>query len=96
MVQACFINTLALWVMFKDKERWAMGPRERVWGYTGATGTVQGFAAGYFVWDVMISIRRFDVHGLGSLLHAISALAVSSLGFVGFVSFLSPIPRNII
>ena len=83
MVQACFINTLALRVIFSDRERWRMGPQERVWGYTGATGMVQGFAAGYFLWDVMISIKRFDVHGPGSLMHAMSALAVSSLGFVG-------------
>lgn len=59
-----------------------MGPRERVWGYTGASGMVQGFAAGYFLWDLLTSAGNLDVHGTGALMHAVSALAVSSLGFV--------------
>ena len=40
-----------------------MGPRERVWGYTGASGMVQGFAAGYFLWDLVTSAGNLDVHG---------------------------------
>lgn len=83
LVQSCFINTLALWVIFMDRERRAMGPRERVWGYTGATGMVQGFSAGYFLWDLMMGLLDVDVHGWGAVAHAISALAVSCLGFVG-------------
>ena len=59
-----------------------MGPRERVWGYTGASGMVQGFAAGYFLWDLVTSAGNMDVHGPGALMHAVSALAVSMLGFV--------------
>lgn len=59
-----------------------MGPKERVWGYTGATGLVQGFSAGYFLWDLVISAENLDVLGPGSLMHAASALAVSLLGFV--------------
>jgi hypothetical protein len=54
----------------------------RVWGYTGAGGMVQGFAAGYFLWDLGVSARHVKVLGLGSLVHAISALLVTSLGFV--------------
>lgn len=61
-----------------------MGPRERVWGYTGATGMVQGFSAGYFLWDLMMGLLDVDVHGWGAVAHAVSALAVSCLGFVGF------------
>lgn len=82
MVQSCFINTAALWVVFKDKERMHMDPMERVWGYTGATGMIQGFSTGYFLWDLMTSVKDFDVHGPGTVAHAASALAVSSLGFV--------------
>lgn len=59
-----------------------MGPKERVWGYTGATGMVQGFSAGYFLWDLVMSAKDLDVHGPGSLMHAASAVAVSLLGFV--------------
>lgn len=82
MVQSCLINSLALWVMYKDKERWKMGALERVWGYTGAQGMVQGFAAGYFLWDIMASVKDVDVHGWGALAHAVAAFLVSGLGFV--------------
>jgi hypothetical protein len=82
MVQACFINAVALWVIVKDRERAGMNWSERVWGYTGATGMVQGFAAGYFLWDLVVSAQDVGIHGWGALVHAVSALAVSLLGFV--------------
>ena len=82
LVQSCFINAVALWVIFMDKERNQMDAAERVWGYSGASGMVQGFAAGYFLWDLKASIQDVDVHGWGALIHAASALAVTCLGFV--------------
>ena len=67
-----------------------MDAQERLWGYTGASGLVQGFATGYFVWDLWTAVLDFDVHGAGTVMHAVCALAVSALGYVGFVhSFLS-------
>lgn len=87
LLQSCCINTAALAVVYLDKERWEMGPRERVWGYTGASGMVQGFAAGYFLWDLVTSAANFDVHGPGELMHAVSALAVSLLGFRPFCNY---------
>ncbi|KAL8832643.1 MAG: hypothetical protein Q9170_004803 [Blastenia crenularia] len=87
MVQSCFINSLALWVIYADKERTAMGWKERVWGYTGASGMVQGFAAGYFTWDLLASVKDVDVHGWGALFHAASALTVSMMGFRPFVNY---------
>lgn len=59
-----------------------MNARERIWGYTGAMGMTQAFAAGYFAWDVLVSSMHLDVLGPGSLAHAISALIVTCLGFV--------------
>lgn len=82
MVQSLFINALALWIIWADEERWAMGWRERVWGYTGATGMVQGFLTGYFFWDLAVSLGDVEVHGWGNVVHAASALVVSGLGFV--------------
>ena len=82
MVQSCFINAVTLWVIYNDKERMQMDWTQRVWGYTGAGGMVQGFAAGYFLWDLIASIKDVDVHGWGALAHAASALVISSLGFV--------------
>ncbi|RKF83185.1 putative TLC domain-containing protein C17A2.02c [Golovinomyces cichoracearum] len=82
LVQSVLINTLALWVLFVDKERKNMNWQERVWGYTGAAGMIQALAAGYFLWDLIISVIHVKVFGVGMLIHAISALMVFSFGFV--------------
>ncbi|KAK4103123.1 DUF887-domain-containing protein [Parathielavia hyrcaniae] len=90
LVQSLLINTLALWVMFTDKERSAMDFEQRIWGYTGGCGLIQGLAAGYFVWDLGITLLNLDIFGLGLLAHAVSALAVYTLGFRPFLNFYSP------
>lgn len=59
----------------------------RLGGYTGASGLVQSFAAGYFVWDLWTALWDFDVHGLGTVVHAVCALGVSVLGYVGSLIF---------
>ena len=82
LVQSTFINTAALWVIWFDKERWAMSPVQRVWGYTGSMGMVPACSAGYFFWDLMSSGMRPDVHGYGAIAHAAAAVSVSMLGFV--------------
>ena len=82
LLQSTFISTLALSVMYLDKERRRMGPVQRVWGYTGATGMVQGFSAGYFLWDLGVCMADVGAHGWGALTHAAAALTVSLLGFV--------------
>lgn len=89
LLQSCCVSAAALVVIYRDRERWGMGPRERVWGYTGASGMVQGFAAGYFVWDLATSALNVDVYGPGAVMHAGSALAVSLLGFVSVSPILS-------
>jgi hypothetical protein len=55
---------------------------EKVWGYTGASGLVQGFTAGYFLWDLFVTLANVNIFGAGMLAHAVSALFVYSLGFV--------------
>ena len=84
VVQSCLINTLALWVMYADEERSAMkhSAIERIYGYTGASGLIQAFACGYFIWDLIASTRNIKVFGLGIWFHAVSALTVFSFGFV--------------
>jgi hypothetical protein len=110
MLQSCAINSAALWVMFNDKERMGMGRTswtdsgsgnngavERVYGYTGASGLIQALACGYFVWDLLVSARYLKVFGPGILAHAVTALAVFSLGFVSamlhFMSMLRGMER---
>jgi hypothetical protein len=85
LVQSTLINILALWIMFTDEERKNMDWRERVWGYTGGAGMIQGMAAGYFLWDLMITIQHVKLFGPGMLAHAISALLVFSFGFVSIL-----------
>jgi hypothetical protein len=82
LCQSTLINALALWVMFNDDERKNMTAHERVHGYTGASGMIQGLATGYFLWDLMITLQNIKVFGLGMLAHATSALLVFSFGFV--------------
>jgi hypothetical protein len=83
MVQALFINAVTLYVMFNNPQRKFMDWKGRLWGYIPATGMVQGFAAGYFLWDLQISTQYIALSGPSALLHAIGALAVISIGFVG-------------
>ncbi|KAJ9316781.1 hypothetical protein DTO271D3_2914 [Paecilomyces variotii] len=90
LVQSVLINVVALWVMFADQERKAMNPGERVYGYTGGCGLVQALAAGYFVYDLIISTVHLDIFGIGMLFHAVSALWVFSLGFRPFINFYAP------
>jgi len=47
---------------------------------------VQGFAAGYFLWDCVVSATYVDVMGVSSLVHAVSALAVTCIGFRPFAN----------
>lgn len=84
LVQSCLINALALWVMFKDEERYDMKSSavERIYGYTSASGLIQAFATGYFVWDLIVSTRNFNIFGIGIWFHAVSALSVFAFGFV--------------
>ena len=82
MIQALFICAAALWVIFKDEQRHEMDWRGRLWGYTPASGMVQGFAAGYFLWDLQVSAQYINIAGVSSLIHAIGALAVTCIGFV--------------
>ncbi|KAL9608978.1 MAG: hypothetical protein Q9167_006210 [Letrouitia subvulpina] len=87
MVQSCLINTLALAVIWRDEERWNWGWEERVWGYSGAQGGVQGLALGYFLWDFVESARSVEIQGWGAVGHAVAASVVSGLGFRPFVNY---------
>lgn len=82
LFQSTLINTLALWVMWNDEERKNMDWQQRIWGYTGAAGMIQGLAAGYFLWDLVVTLQNVRVFGPGMLAHAVCALIVFSFGFV--------------
>jgi hypothetical protein len=90
LVQSLIINGVALWVMFADEERSSMDHEQRIWGYTGGCGIVQALAAGYFLWDVGITLLNLDTFGLGLLAHGVAALSVYILGFVSLLLPLFP------
>ena len=81
-IQATFICILALYIIYVDQDRRKLGHEGRLWAYSGATGMVQAFAAGYFLWDVWVSVQYLSILGPGSLAHAVSALLITCLGFV--------------
>ncbi|KAG9188981.1 hypothetical protein G6011_05849 [Alternaria panax] len=86
-VQSTLICSMALWVMWTDRELNQMDATERVHGYTGASGLIQAFAGGYFLWDLVITVQNVKAFGTGMLFHAICALCVFSLGFRPFVNY---------
>lgn len=88
-VQSTLICGLALWVLWADDELREMNATERVYGYTGASGLIQAFAGGYFLWDLVITIQNVHIFGVGMLFHAVCALCVFSLGFVSTCTFTS-------
>jgi TLC domain len=89
MLQCLIINYMALNVMLYDPERKVADAdwKERLWGYTSETGNVQGFAAGYFLWDTLVSIEHLNVLGVSSLVHGIAALGITMLGFRPFANY---------
>ncbi|KAL5606167.1 hypothetical protein BROUX41_006066 [Berkeleyomyces rouxiae] len=86
MLQSVLINAVALWVLAVDTDRKHNDWEHRVWAYTGADAMVQAMAAGYFLWDLVVTAMNLHIFGLGTLAHAVSALAVYSLGFRPFVN----------
>ena len=90
LVQALIVDALAIWLMLADTERNQLDVWGRLWGYSGAGGLTQAFAAGYFLWDFWTCLRYVHLFGPGMLAHAISALAVFSLGFRPFVNYYCP------
>ncbi|KAK1757709.1 topoisomerase I damage affected protein 4 [Echria macrotheca] len=91
LVQSTLINGLALWVMWADDERRQMDWQERVWAYDGASAFIQALAAGYFVWDLIVTLLYIDIFGMGLLAHAVSALAVYTFGFRPYLNYYSTV-----
>ncbi len=65
---------------------------QRIWGYSGAMGLVQAFAAGYFVWDLTVSliyIRRVWLGAAGSCRERSACLQPRLCAFPPFPSTLA-------
>ncbi|KAK5056072.1 hypothetical protein LTR84_012623 [Exophiala bonariae] len=97
-VQATFVSYKALQVIIGDgvrhgenatteAARSSMTRDDRLWGYSPSTGDIQAYAAGYFLWDVLLCVRYLDIQGISALLHAVSALIITVMGFRPFANF---------
>jgi hypothetical protein len=82
LFQSTFISAFALLVILQDTDRRNMDWKARLWGYSSLGGKVQAFAAGYFIWDVVVSAMNIEILGIGSLIHGICALLITMVGFV--------------
>lgn len=93
LTQSIAINAVALYIFTSDL-RTSERPtdyRERIWGYNGGNGLIQSLAAGYFLWDLYVSLRYVSIFGLGLLAHAVAALSVYTLGYRPFTGPYAPI-----
>lgn len=90
-VQSIVICTAVITVMCVDAHRIGNTWEDRIWGYTGAGGLVQGMATGYFAWDLMVCTANVNVLGPLDLIHGLAASAVALLGFVSGIPW-SPEP----
>jgi hypothetical protein len=83
LVQSIFISSLALWVMLNDQHWKSVStPEGRIWDCDGLWGSVQAFATGYFVYDLLLNLRYIKLLGLAMTLHGSSCLTIYMLGFV--------------
>ncbi|OQO06479.1 hypothetical protein B0A48_08262 [Cryoendolithus antarcticus] len=87
LVQAVFICTAALRVIASDPTRVGSTWETRLWGYSPAAGKVQAWAAGYFLWDILISTRWVDMYGPTAVMHAVAAFVVTMIGFRPFGNY---------
>jgi hypothetical protein len=85
-IQAVFVSGLALWVKFNDTDVASWTWEGRLWSYSPGIGMVQGFAVGYFLWDLTVCLLHYRLLGPETLAHATSALLLILLGFVSLHS----------
>ncbi|KAJ6525724.1 DUF887-domain-containing protein [Mycena capillaripes] len=58
---------------------------DRVFGWHERSGTVQAFAAGYFLWDSLDAIFNFE--DIGFVLHGLACFAIYLLSFQPFLAY---------
>lgn len=81
-LQSVFISGAALKVILTDPTRVNTGPLDRLWSYSPQAGSVQAYAAGYFLYDIYVSLRHISTSGPSAAMHAVCAFLVTMLGFV--------------
>lgn len=85
--QSIFISAHAISVLLTDPSRLSASVESRLWGYSRQAGTVQAYAAGYFLWDIYLSLKYLSVFGPSPAVHAVAAFVVTMLGFKPFANY---------
>lgn len=75
MIQ-CVISLSTLAPMWNHPyfQQRSVNPANAVLGYTEYGGFVSACAIGYFLWDVYVCVRYFEIFGFGFLMHGMASL----------------------
>lgn len=85
MVQ-CAVSAVLMFYHFNNPH-WQNRLNDPVNSLLGSTpfgSMVISVTAGYFVWDLLVCLKYFDLFGIGFLLHAIAAMYAFCCGFVPY------------
>jgi hypothetical protein len=93
LVQSLLICGLALWTLAK-LDGTKLTAAQRIWGYSPLTGTVQAFAAGYFLWDLSMMTQHLQDLGWPMFVHALSCFTVYMLSFVSDAGAIAGLPLS--
>ncbi|CDK28267.1 unnamed protein product [Kuraishia capsulata CBS 1993] len=64
--------------------------QHRVFAVSPYAGMVSAAAAGYFVWDSLISLAYVRLFGIGYLIHGVVSSAMFLIGASGYIHFYAP------
>ncbi|KAJ9610333.1 hypothetical protein H2200_005110 [Cladophialophora chaetospira] len=87
LIQSIFICGSAICVILSDKSRVQSDVRSRLLGYSPMAARVQASAAGYFLWDILVSVLYLPILGPSSFIHGVCALSITMLGFYPFANY---------
>lgn len=85
-IHALLIVTLSI-PIFYIQELWD----DPLFGYNYYAGEVFAIAAGYFLWDTILSIYNYKESGLAMVIHGIACFLVYFLVFKPYLNFYGPV-----
>ncbi|CAB16558.1 TLC domain-containing protein [Schizosaccharomyces pombe] len=63
---------------------------DKLFGYSVVAGDIYALTAGYFVWDLYITVRYVHITGIGFVIHAIAALFVITFSYRPYLMYYGP------
>ena len=65
-------------------------PSDPVWGYSESVMRMVAFSAGYFLWDLKVSIHYWKFYGSAFLMHALMASSSMVVSFRPYMHYYAP------